>query len=383
MTNPLAFGRVKYLQADTNLHTAWALRPGIYGKRAGGVGVAAYQDVLVMQRQAGANMTVDVGATGVGQMEAWVPGTSRTGQGLYSVTNIDWTAPTTSSYVAQLNVTVGANASGNPRIDMVVLEVLDSQHAGASAVQQVRVVAGTPTGGATLDNRTGAAAQPANSILLADVVVANGASSIVTANIRDRRPFALSGAIPVPLTVIDQVAFYSGITPSISSTSADTSMDLTQCAVLMNLPRRIVGATRIRWSYLQSNATALTGNYNIGICDSSGRPIVTTGSVALTGASSSVQNRAETISATTFEAGSYYVWMGLDTTPGGSAIYYQGVKPLVSAAVNTASYPNVVLVSTTGGITAPATILGYTDFANAVAASTNIVPVPAIALSVG
>ena len=76
-------------------------------------------------------------------------------------------------------VTVGANASGNPRLDQIVFDGYT-----------VSVLAGTATAGATLDNRTGAAALPAGSIRLADVLVASGATALASSVIRDRRPWA-------------------------------------------------------------------------------------------------------------------------------------------------------------------------------------------------
>ena len=67
---------------------------------------------------------------------------------------------------------------------------------------------------------------------------------------------------------------------------------------------------------------AITGSYNIGIYDASGRKIVETGSVAFTGANSTMQNRSEVITATTFEAGNYYVVIGVDSTGVGARGYF-------------------------------------------------------------
>lgn len=83
-------------------------------------------------------------------------------------------------------VTAAANASGNPRIDQVVL-TLSGPDAGSVAIVQ-----GTPTALAHLDNRLGAAALPAKSIRLADVLVPNGFAGpfVAGTHIRDRRPWA-------------------------------------------------------------------------------------------------------------------------------------------------------------------------------------------------
>lgn len=83
-------------------------------------------------------------------------------------------------------VTIGANASGNPRIDQVILTLT------GYATGTVSVLAGTASVGATLANRTGAAALPASAIRLADVLVTNGFAGpfVADTSLRDRRPWA-------------------------------------------------------------------------------------------------------------------------------------------------------------------------------------------------
>lgn len=143
-------------------------------------GVVANTDyptpLKVTQRGAGANMSVDV-ASGPG----WVKGDASARSGLYHVHN-----------QGVVNVPVAANASGSPRIDQIVLHIYDTVDIAGSGTDTpaLEIVQGTATGGATLDNRSGAAALPANAIRLADVLVANGAASILDASIRDRRPWA-------------------------------------------------------------------------------------------------------------------------------------------------------------------------------------------------
>jgi len=372
--------RPQYLNANTNIYTAWDLRRA-FGAFPGGEGVEHFGSFRVLQRQAGANMSVDIGATGVGLMQAYVRGDTRGGQGIYTVDNIDRAAPTADTYVAQLNDVVTSNASGNPRLDQVILEIADQQHAGASNLAQTRVVAGTPTAGATLDNRSGAAALPASAIRLADILVANGAVSIVTADIRDRRQYPLMSVTPSlgATNLIDMVAMVTH--PSMMTQQLNifhALMDLYQVAALVYLPRRIASATRIRWKYTQG-ATAMAGNYVIGIYDASGRLIVDTGSVAFAGAASSVQVRSETITATTFEAGAHYVFLGVDSSTGGSSVSFNGINLAAVAQIPT---PNIGFGATTGGVTVPTTILGLTDMGPSTAA-TILPPVPMISLSVG
>lgn len=88
------------------------------------------------------------------------------------------------------SVTVAGNSSGNPRYDQIILTMT------GYGTGTVSVLQGTPTAGATLANRDGGAALPVNAILLADVLVANGAVGPFVAaptsgyTLRDRRPWS-------------------------------------------------------------------------------------------------------------------------------------------------------------------------------------------------
>lgn len=150
------------------------------------------------QRGAGANMSVDIAAG-----EAWVDGDSSVDQGFYHVVND-----------ATVNVAIANNASGNPRIDQIVLRVNDSADAGSGTdTPALEVIQGTPSAGATLANRTGAAAIPNTALKLADVLVANGAVKIENAqigNLRDPRA-GLTGypAAVSPLSVAGAPAQYA------------------------------------------------------------------------------------------------------------------------------------------------------------------------------
>lgn len=89
-------------------------------------------------------------------------------------------------------VTIPTANGSNPRLDQIVLVVQDPSYDPAlvSSTPTIQVVQGTPTAGATLDNRTGAAATlPPSSLRIADVLVPTGATTILAANIRDRRPW--------------------------------------------------------------------------------------------------------------------------------------------------------------------------------------------------
>lgn len=130
-----------------------------------------------------ATLTVSV-AAGV----AYIRGGNTSDQGIYRVR-------TTSANT----IAVGAGAA-NPRLDQIILRVLDADH-DASGVREARieVVPGTATAGATLDNRTGATSltgldEGSSSVLLiADVLVPASAGSINSSNIRDKRVWAWIG----------------------------------------------------------------------------------------------------------------------------------------------------------------------------------------------
>lgn len=137
---------------------------------------------MVTQRGAGANMSVDIAANaGVYGVAAYVQGDAVAGQALYAV------AP----HNAVINETIAAAHASLPRVDRVILEVLDNVHdASGSNLARTRVLTGTATSGDTLDNPTGATAVPNSALLLADILVGAGATSITNANIRDRRKWA-------------------------------------------------------------------------------------------------------------------------------------------------------------------------------------------------
>lgn len=88
-------------------------------------------------------------------------------------------------------VTLGGSNATLPRVDQIVLTVNDTSDLGsASDALTLTAVPGTPTSGATLDNRNGAQALPANAIRLADVLVPAASSAVSAGNVRDRRPWA-------------------------------------------------------------------------------------------------------------------------------------------------------------------------------------------------
>jgi len=138
-------------------------------------GVANVNDFKVSQRGAGANMSVDV-ASGFAIIAG---GNSAPVQGSYNCYND-----------ATVNLAIAASDPTNPRIDIVVVTIRDAFYSGASNDVILQVVTGTPAGSPV------APATPTNSLLLANVAVAAAASSIVNANITDKRvTIGLNGSV--------------------------------------------------------------------------------------------------------------------------------------------------------------------------------------------
>jgi hypothetical protein len=185
------------------------------GVREGVVNGGSYR---VIQRAAGANMTVDV-ASSVGS-GAIVQGDSITAQGNYFV------PPTT----ADVNVDIATSDATNPRNDLVVLEIKDDQHdASGLNLARVRVITGTPNGSAAATDAPGAngtPALPSSCLLLAVVRVTAGATSVTTAMINDRRPW--SGGVPervtsLPSPAVDgQEVYFQSTTAGSGGGSSDT-----------------------------------------------------------------------------------------------------------------------------------------------------------------
>lgn len=134
-------------------------------------GVSVSTDLLVAQRAAGANMSVDV-AAGQGVVKDDHTG----GAGFYSAL-----------FKTISNVVIGTAHASLPRIDRIVLRIRDAYYQGvdgdAANDATIVCVPGTATAGATLANLNGAAAVPGSSLLLANVLVDAAVASIVTAKI--------------------------------------------------------------------------------------------------------------------------------------------------------------------------------------------------------
>jgi hypothetical protein len=178
------------LQASS--HSAELFRR-MAGSGLSGAGVVKASDLLVAQNT-GTDLKCQV-APG----QVWIPGTlgSQTGmqlnrsvQAAYSGAIDHFT--TQGSYygfndAAITGLSFAAAHPTNPRIDLVVATVLDAQYAGATNSWVVQIITGTAAGSPVPP------AIPDSSIVLAEVSIAAGATTVVNANISDVRPFAVHG----------------------------------------------------------------------------------------------------------------------------------------------------------------------------------------------
>ncbi len=163
-------------------------------------GIVRKNDLLVGPRAAGANFTVDVAA---GQCA--IKGTSVAGQGTYLCRS-----------TAVENVPISAAPSSGSRTDLIVARVFDRQvDGGTEYAWRPLSVTGTVGGGLP--------ATPPSSIVLAQVAVAAGQTSITATHLTDRRE--LSGLGDVPLWDFSG----TGATPQSIPSGAET---LYQPAVL-------------------------------------------------------------------------------------------------------------------------------------------------------
>lgn len=274
-----------------------------------GTGVGAAPDFQVLQ-SGGGSLQILVGVATGALQRAFLPGDSNGGTNRVEYAGVQMTATAT------------ASDPTNPRIDSVVLSPPASQN---SSVPLARIVKGTATGGATLANRTGAPAVPAGSILLADILVAAGATTILTAQIADRRAYPFAGVNPSVFSVVDQVVPEStGGLQAVATGVTQGTNDLRAAAMFVWLPRRIF-AGRLRWHYRQG-ATAAVANYQWFIFDASGRLLLLSALTAFTSTAGLGVSANLSFSPLQLEAGGYWLGFQVATLGAGASVNYQGFQ---------------------------------------------------------
>lgn len=152
---------------QTGSHPAEAVRRWLQAAMWSSTGVLGTGEMAV---------SVSSGLTvAVAEGRALITGTENTYQGTYFVECRGSTTVTLA----------GANAT-NPRIDLVVARIRDSVYSGSAPSDGFTVEAVTGTAAAS----PAVPATPANSLVLAQVAVAAGATTLVAGNITDRRTLA-------------------------------------------------------------------------------------------------------------------------------------------------------------------------------------------------
>ena len=143
-------------------HTAENDRLTTTGSLWGASGVVRSAD-LAVTASSGMNLSVAAGW-------AAILGTYQTNMGTYMAYND-----------AAATATITTADPTNPRIDLVCITVNDAAYSGSLNSVAINVVAGTPAGSPSVPST------PTNSIALAQVAVAAGATSISSGNITDVR----------------------------------------------------------------------------------------------------------------------------------------------------------------------------------------------------
>lgn len=284
----------------------------LYGSEIVGEGTENIASLRVTERGTGANMSVDV-AVG----KAWVRGDA--GDYLDELYDYELTATD--------NVVITTADATHPRIDMVVLQMTTPDSFS------IDVLAGTPTAGADLDDRLGADALPDSAILLADVLVGAGVTSITDSVIRDRRRVVrdLSALPPSPAfgsfndaplgdaydstILMPHPAHGLGTiwgAPDIGSGDVWQEDDLRCCLVWCY--RSLRGVNTIRWLYDQGPITPIAGNYSFAIYDFSGRLLSDTSTKAFSGSAGSTVSASLTLNDDIdIEVGPYIVAYHVDS----------------------------------------------------------------------
>lgn len=162
---------------DGESHPAEDVRRWVHALAGGATGVVNAGDLLVSQNGT-PNMSVNVA-----QGRAYIAGSESSFQGVYFVENR-----------GTVNLSITAADATNPRIDLVVLKVEDSTYSGATDAASLAVVTGTAAASPAEPSA------PANSVVLARVDVAALETTILTADLTDRRgnlATSLGGVRPV------------------------------------------------------------------------------------------------------------------------------------------------------------------------------------------
>ena len=371
-----------WLNADGIPDAISARRP-ISAGRDGAPGVVRRADFGVTFN-AGMGITITGG-------EAFVKGQNVVNQGMYYCYG----------NAATYNITVNAApAAGLSRIDQVVLRVFDDPHDGSGLSEgRIEVLEGVPQATADLNaNRDAAAANlntlaspPSKSLLLlADILVTGGVSTLSAGVIRDRRKYSTEGAVSNIVTGNDTFVDLACPRPHPAIPIAARTVPFSvyggkQAAMLVWLDRSIT-ATKLLFNYrVDSLAPPAGGTYMAAVCDSSGRLIFNANGQTLGNTINNRYHDIMTMPSTVFDPGYYWYVFGLSSSTNTNPFYYIGGSADIDETGNgqkgnQISIPNVFLTTPTGGQTFP-TNKNINAYADGFASSSGSLPVPLFGLA--
>jgi hypothetical protein len=276
-TSIVPSGSNNYLTPSISLNriATDTISPGVIGSILPGAGTAfgAYPVVggaLSVQQQGSANMSVQVAGPGVAYISA-TP-TSGTAQTLGVTVDVNE------------NVTINANVSGSTVYDFVYLfldpvKLNNAASNGLDVASFITVRSTTPwvnTAPYYGQSQTGAVA---NTLLLAVVTVANGASSIANGNITDAR-YQATTLLALPSNAI--TLGYAQITSAFVSTSA-TIVAVTGLSTTVTIP---AGGRRIRiTAFAQSFTAGAVTSPSLYIYDGTTATVLAYGVASIAGSS--------------------------------------------------------------------------------------------------
>jgi len=168
------------------------------------------------------------------------------------------------------NVTIAANNSGNPRIDAIVLyiDLAAAPDATATNVAKFYDVTGTPAGSPVAPTNAQILAQIGASnpyIILSNIAVANGFTSIISANITDTRTFTTFNTGPT-FQVPGYIEMTEQASPPSSPASGKVRLYIKADALFRKLPSggiAQIGNTTI--NDLGSVSGAQTIDFSLGL----------------------------------------------------------------------------------------------------------------------
>lgn len=238
-------------------------------------GILSPLDLAVTQNGT-PNMSVNIAAGA-----AFIAGTETTTQGVYHLEND-----------ASVNVAIATADATNPRIDLIVAQVLDAQYSGASSLGQIVAVTGTPAASPSVP------ATPKNSIVLARIAVAHSVTTIVTANITDERPIACEATGNPSGTLVATAQTIVATGGSSVTTIALATLGTLKGGMVVSsngLKVPITGVYKVSYQLMWQAASAgvtTAGNYDAVIVKN-GTQFVTSSAYAIAGSNPSPGNTIE------------------------------------------------------------------------------------------